>query len=128
CPSCGEALVRLEGESDTFCVNVDCPGQRVQRISHFASRGAMDIEHLGERTVSQFGQAGLLGDVADIYSLDLDRVREFEGEGAGGKGGGAGTAASAHEFSPLDRNRAGTEGPRAAGVNFEGPGGPALPQ
>jgi DNA ligase (NAD+) len=81
CPSCGEPLVRLEGESDTFCVNVDCPGQRVQRISHFASRGAMDIEHLGERTVRQFGQVGLLDDVADIYSLDLDRVREFEGWG-----------------------------------------------
>ena len=58
--SCGEPLVRLEGESDTFCVNVDCPGQQVQRISHFASRGAMDIEHLGERTVYQFCQAGLL--------------------------------------------------------------------
>ena len=43
--------MRLDGESDTFCVNVDCPGQRVQRIAHFASRGAMDIEHLGERTV-----------------------------------------------------------------------------
>jgi DNA ligase (NAD+) len=81
CPSCGEPLLRLEGEADTFCVNVDCPGQRVQRISHFASRGAMDIEHLGERTVSQFAQAGLLRDVADIYTLDLDRVRQFEGWG-----------------------------------------------
>ncbi len=81
CPVCGEALVRLEGESDTFCVNVDCPGQRVQRIAHFASRGAMDIEHLGERTVHQFVEAGLLHDVADIYDLDLDRVRDFEGWG-----------------------------------------------
>jgi DNA ligase (NAD+) len=81
CPSCGEPLVRLDGESDTFCVNVDCPGQRVQRISHFASRGAMDIEHLGERTVHQFGQVGLLGDVADIYSIDFDRVRAVEGWG-----------------------------------------------
>lgn len=82
CPSCGEALVRLEGESDTFCVNVDCPGQRVQRISHFASRGAMDIEHLGERTVWQFCEAGLLADVADIYSLDFERVGALEGWGA----------------------------------------------
>jgi DNA ligase (NAD+) len=81
CPACGERLVRLEGESDTFCVNADCPGQRVQRITHFASRGAMDIEHLGERTVRQFTDAGLLDDVADIYSLDLDRVRAFEGWG-----------------------------------------------
>jgi DNA ligase (NAD+) len=81
CPICGQPLVRLEGESDTFCVNTDCPGQRVQRISHFAGRGAMDIEGLGERTVYQFAEAGLLRDVADIYRLDFDRVREFEGFG-----------------------------------------------
>jgi DNA ligase (NAD+) len=81
CPVCGQPLVRLEGESDTFCVNTDCPGQRVMRISHFAGRGAMDIEGLGERTVSQFSQAGLLRDVADIYRLDFDRVRQFEGFG-----------------------------------------------
>ena len=81
CPVCGEKLVRLEGESDTFCVNDRCPGQQVQRISHFASRGAMDIEHLGERTVYQFVKAGLLDDVADIYSLDYGRVAEFEGWG-----------------------------------------------
>ncbi len=81
CPVCGEPLVRLEGESDTFCVNVDCPGQQVQRISHFASRGAMDIEHLGERTVYQFCQAGLLHDVADIYDLDYERIASFEGWG-----------------------------------------------
>jgi DNA ligase (NAD+) len=81
CPVCGERLVRLDGESDTYCVNEECPGQRVQRISHFASRGAMDIEHLGERTVAQFAQAGLLGNVADIYSLDFAKVAEFEGWG-----------------------------------------------
>ncbi|HEY2300268.1 MAG TPA: NAD-dependent DNA ligase LigA [Acidimicrobiales bacterium] len=81
CPVCGSDLVRLEGESDTFCVNVDCPGQRVQRISHFASRGAMDIEGLGERTVALFSAAGLLADVADIYGLDFDRIRQLEGFG-----------------------------------------------
>jgi DNA ligase (NAD+) len=81
CPVCHEPLVRLPGESDTFCVNVDCPGQQVQRISHFASRGAMDIEHLGERTVAQFTQAGLLHDVADIYDLDYERIASFEGWG-----------------------------------------------
>ena len=81
CPVCGEKLVRLDGESDTFCVNDQCPGQRVQRISHFASRGAMDIEHLGERTVGQFARAGLLHDVADIYHLDYARIAEFEGWG-----------------------------------------------
>lgn len=82
CPSCGQPLQRLPGESDTFCVNVDCPEQLVQRISHFASRGAMDIEGLGERRVAQFCQAGLLVDVADIYDLDFDRIAQFEGFGA----------------------------------------------
>ena len=81
CPVCGQRLVRLDGESDTFCVNVDCAGQRVQRISHFASRGAMDIEGLGERTVALFVRESLLADVADIYHLDRERVQGFEGFG-----------------------------------------------
>src|SRR5919109_2445549 len=51
CDACGGPLVRLEGESDTFCTNIECPAQRWARICHFTSRGAMDIEGLGERTV-----------------------------------------------------------------------------
>jgi DNA ligase (NAD+) len=82
CPVCGSPLQRLEGEADTYCINVECTGQQVQRISHFASRGAMDIEGLGERTVSLFCKEGLLADVADIYSLDFLRVQAFEGFGA----------------------------------------------
>jgi DNA ligase (NAD+) len=82
CPICGSPLQRLEGEADTYCINVECPGQQVQRISHFASRGAMDIEGLGERTVSLFCKEGLLADVADIYSLDFERVQSFEGFGS----------------------------------------------
>ncbi len=81
CPVCGSPLQRLPGEADTYCINVDCPGQRVQRIAHFASRAAMDIEGLGERTVALFCQEGLLADVADIYSLDYERVQAFEGFG-----------------------------------------------
>ena len=60
CPSCGQPLVRLPGESDTYCTNIDCPAQRVQRISHYASRSAMDIEGLGEERVLQLVGAGLL--------------------------------------------------------------------
>jgi DNA ligase (NAD+) len=82
CPVCGAPLQRLAGEADTYCINVECPGQQVQRISHFASRGAMDIEGLGERTVSLFCQEGLLADAAGIYSLDFRRVEAFEGFGA----------------------------------------------
>ena len=78
CPSCGQPLVRLEGESDTFCTNLLCPAQRVQRIIHFASRGAMDIEGLGEKRVVQLVDAGMLADPGDIYSLDRDRLVSLE--------------------------------------------------
>ena len=69
CPSCGEPLVRLPGESDTYCTNIDCPAQRVQRIAHYASRSAMDIEGLGEERVVQLVGAGLIADPADLYLL-----------------------------------------------------------
>ncbi|HEV3226024.1 MAG TPA: helix-hairpin-helix domain-containing protein, partial [Acidimicrobiales bacterium] len=69
------------GESDTFCTNVDCPGQRWARICHFTSRGAMDIEGLGERTVSQFLEHHLIHDPGDIYALDWDAIRGLEGFG-----------------------------------------------
>jgi DNA ligase (NAD+) len=79
CPSCGEPLVRLPGESDTFCTNLDCPGQRVQRIAHFASRSAMDIEGLGEQRVQLFIDQGLLKDVADLYSFTAASFDGLEG-------------------------------------------------
>ncbi|HEX2273764.1 MAG TPA: NAD-dependent DNA ligase LigA [Acidimicrobiales bacterium] len=79
CPNCGGPLVRVEGESDTFCVNVDCPAQRDQRIIHFASRGAMDIEGLGEKRVMQLTAAGLLQDAGDIYSLTYEALMGLEG-------------------------------------------------
>ncbi len=78
CPSCGGPLVRAEGASDTNCVNPDCPAQRARRIEHFASRGALDIAGLGERTVKILLDHGLVGDAGDIYTLDFDRVRALE--------------------------------------------------
>ena len=82
CPACGSPLERAEGESATYCANeVDCPAQLVARIGHFASRGAMDIEGFGEQTVRLFIKLGLLSDIADIYYLDYDRIREQEGFG-----------------------------------------------
>jgi DNA ligase (NAD+) len=185
CPICGAPLVRTEGESDTFCTNVDCPGQRDQRIVHFASRGAMDIEGLGERTVTVLTAKDLVADVGDIYSLTFDDLIGLEGfadlsvrnllaaiEGSkqrplanllvglgirhvGGRGAqvlasafghldaiigaseeevaaaegvGPVIAHSVHEFFALDRNRAVIDKLRSAGVNFEGPAGPDLPQ
>ena len=79
CPVCHGPLIRIEGESDTFCVNVDCPAQRDGRIIHFASRGAMDIEGLGEKRVSQLTAAGLLSDPGDIYYLTYDALMGLEG-------------------------------------------------
>ena len=79
CPVCSAPLVRLEGESDTFCTNLDCPGQRVQRIAHFASRSAMDIEGLGEQRVQLLADHGLLADVADLYAFTAETFAGLEG-------------------------------------------------
>ncbi|HYD11072.1 MAG TPA: helix-hairpin-helix domain-containing protein, partial [Acidimicrobiales bacterium] len=66
----------------TFCLNVECPAQRLARIEHFASRGAMDIEGLGERTVQQLLDAKKIDDPSDIYRLTPDDLQGLEGFGA----------------------------------------------
>ncbi|MHB8318534.1 MAG: NAD-dependent DNA ligase LigA [Acidimicrobiales bacterium] len=81
CPSCGGPLVRLEGESDTYCTNIDCPAQRVSRIVHFCSRSGMDIEGLGEQRVRQLVDAGLVSDPADLYDLRAGSLAGIEGIG-----------------------------------------------
>lgn len=81
CPVCGSGLIRLAGEADTYCTNVDCPGQRLQRIAHFASRQAMDIDGLGEARIAQFLEAGLVRDAADLYSLSAAVLEPMEGLG-----------------------------------------------
>jgi DNA ligase (NAD+) len=81
CTTCDQPLVRQEGVSATFCVNPACPAQQWAGICHFVSRGAMDIEGLGERTVSLFLKAGLLSDAGDVFFLDYDKVRQIEGFG-----------------------------------------------
>ena len=72
-------LVRSEGEADTRCVEAACPFQRDQRIIYWGSRGAMDIEGLGERTVLQLTAAGLVHDAADIYDLTVEQVSALDG-------------------------------------------------
>ncbi len=79
CPGCGGPLVRLPGEADTYCQNLDCPAQQLQRVAHFASRAAMDIEGLGEQRVAQLLGAGLVHDVADLFALGEDAVAALEG-------------------------------------------------
>jgi DNA ligase (NAD+) len=79
CPVCGSPLVRTPGEAATYCTNADCPAQRARRIEHFASRGAMDIENLGEKRVQQLIDAGLLRDAGDVYSLRYEDLIGLEG-------------------------------------------------
>ncbi|MBA2496037.1 MAG: NAD-dependent DNA ligase LigA [Acidimicrobiia bacterium] len=81
CPVCGQPLVREDGEADTFCVNVTCPARAEGAVIHYASRGAMDIEGLGERTVRQFFGLDLLAHVGDVYRIDWDRVGALDGWG-----------------------------------------------
>jgi DNA ligase (NAD+) len=78
CPVCGQELVRLEGEADRYCVNLECPAQRVQRIFHFASRGAMDIEGMGGKICVQLTERDLVRDVADLYYLSLETLISLE--------------------------------------------------
>jgi DNA ligase (NAD+) len=73
CPECGEALARPEGEVNVYCTNTDCPAQIRGRIEHFAHRGAMDIEGLGEAAVNQLVRIHLVKDSADLYDLHEHR-------------------------------------------------------
>ncbi len=80
CPSCQTPLVRPEGEADWRCPNKRaCPSQGVEWLIHFASRGAMDIAHLGYRTASELMDRGWVRDPADLYALDARRLAELPG-------------------------------------------------
>ena len=81
CPACGATLVRVGDESDTYCVNPACPAQILQQIVHFTSRGALDIEGLGEQRVAQLLSEGLITDVADLFTLREDDLSSLEGLG-----------------------------------------------
>jgi DNA ligase (NAD+) len=81
CPACGSVLERVGDESDTYCVNPACPAQQLQQIVHFASRGALDIEGLGEQRVAQLLGVGLISDVADLFSLHVHDLSVLEGLG-----------------------------------------------
>ena len=72
-------LVQVEGEADTRCVEPECPFQRDQRIIHFASRGAMDIEGLGEKTVFALSDKNFVSDIGDLYSLNLEKLLQLDG-------------------------------------------------
>ena len=78
CPECGSVVQKDVGQVAVRCVNAQCPAQLRRRIEHFASRGAMDIEGLGEAMVTQLVSRGLLRDVSDIYALDATKLATLE--------------------------------------------------
>jgi DNA ligase (NAD+) len=74
CPACGSPVVREEGEVAVRCPNHSCPAQIVEAVKHFVSRGAMDIDGVGDEAVFALHEAGLVGSVADLYDLSLSRL------------------------------------------------------
>jgi DNA ligase (NAD+) len=79
CPACDQPVEHFEGEVAWYCVNAACPAQLVRNIEHYVSRGAMDIVGLGIKIVEQLIEAGLVKDVADLYTLKRDQLLELEG-------------------------------------------------
>jgi len=80
CPECGNPVVRQEGEVDYRCVNADCPAKLRETLLHFGSRGVMNIEGLGEAVVEQLLEKQLVKSVADLYSLNSEKLRSLEKE------------------------------------------------
>lgn len=78
CPSCGHEAVKLDEEVAIRCINPTCPAQIVEDIIHFASRGAMNIDGLGEKFVHQLYDAELIKDVADLYTLEKEELVKLE--------------------------------------------------
>lgn len=74
CPACGSKVIREEDEAAYRCLNLVCSAQIVERIKHFASRGAMDIEGLGDKLVKQMFEKGLIKSPADIFKLDREQI------------------------------------------------------
>ncbi|HAM16541.1 MAG TPA: NAD-dependent DNA ligase LigA [Eggerthellaceae bacterium] len=70
CPSCGSPIIREEGEVAYRCISIDCPAQAQERLVHWASRGAMDIDGMGDEIVGRLVESGRMTDVADYYTLD----------------------------------------------------------
>ena len=85
CPVCGTKVVRTEGEVDYRCINANCPAKLLGTILHFASRGVMNIDGMGESIVNQLIASGLVKNVADIYALtkkDLLTLERFADKSA----------------------------------------------
>jgi len=78
CPVCGGDVVREDGEAASRCINTNCPARLKESISHFAARGVMDIDGMGDVLVDQLVSRGLVKSVADIYDLTVEQLLELE--------------------------------------------------
>jgi DNA ligase (NAD+) len=78
CPVCGGEIVRAEGEAISRCINTNCPARLKESVLHFAARGVMDIDGMGDSLVSQLVDSGLVTNVADLYRLTLEDLVELE--------------------------------------------------
>ena len=74
CPVCGADVDHPEGEAMSRCTNASCPAQVLERVRHFCSRGAMDIEGIGDVMAQQLTELGLVRDIADVYALDAEQL------------------------------------------------------
>jgi DNA ligase (NAD+) len=78
CPVCGSKVVREEGESASRCINANCPARLKESLLHFASRGLMNIDGMGEALVDQLVDRGIVRNVADLYELTIDKLVNLE--------------------------------------------------
>lgn len=78
CPVCGGEIVRPEGEAASRCINTNCPARLKETILHWAARGVMDIDGLGDALVDQLVDTGLVRNVTDLYELTLDQLVNLE--------------------------------------------------
>lgn len=118
CPFCETPTIRREGEVAIYCPNRDCPGRLDRAVQFFVSKGALDIDGLGEKIASQLIEAGLVEDVADIYSITRDQLLGLEGF-AEKKADKLLQAIEVSKSRPLDRLIAGLGIPHVGSVAAE---------
>ena len=85
CPMCGSKLVRKENEADWFCLNDNCPARNIEKLCHFVSRKAMNIDGLGDKIIEDFFNLDYIKDITDIYKLENYKEELIELEGYGNK-------------------------------------------
>jgi DNA ligase (NAD+) len=118
CPYCETPTIRREGEVAIYCPNRDCPGQLDRAVQFFVSKGALDIDGLGEKIASQLIEAGLIEDVADIYLITRDQLLELDGF-AEKKADKLLAAIEASKHRPFDRLIAALGSPHVGSVAAE---------